>query len=43
MWKKCKIKAIDKSNVKLTSKDYDSKPKVVNDDVVFAYNLLLVF
>ena len=30
IWKKCKIKAIDKSNVKLTSKDYDSKPKVVN-------------
>ena len=39
MWKKCKIKGIDKSNVKLTSKDYSSKPKVVNNDVVFAYNL----
>ena len=39
MWKKCKIKGIAKSNVKLTSKDYSSKPKVVNNDVVFAYNL----
>ena len=39
IWKKCKIKTNNKNNVKLTCKDFESKPNVINDDVVFAFNL----
>ena len=41
IWKKCKVKSKNFSDVKLTSTDYKSKPIVqkIEDDVVLAFNI----
>ena len=42
IWKKCKVKSNNKSDVKLASTDYKTKPKILNkdEDVVLAFNIL---
>ena len=39
IWKKCNIKSKNITDAKLSSVDYKSKPNLINDDVVFAYNI----
>ena len=40
-WKKCKVKKKDMSDVKLTSADYKTSPKVLNldEDIMLAHDI----